>query len=60
MPASFKKLRDYSDFSTDGLLFDMKNDPEQRVNLYEKYPEKVNEMKQMLQQYRENERTVNH
>jgi hypothetical protein len=36
----------------------MENDPEQRNNLYEKYPEKVKEMDQMLRQYRESERTV--
>ncbi len=58
MPESFKKLRGYSDFNTDDLLFDMEKDPEQRVNLFEKYPEKVKEMNQMLQQYRESERTV--
>ncbi len=59
MPESFKKLRGYTDFNTEGLLFDMKNDPEQRVNLYEKYPERVKEMSQKLQEYRESERTVN-
>jgi len=58
MPESFKKLRGYSDFNTDDLLFDMEKDPEQRINLYEKYPEKVKEMNQMLRQYRESERTV--
>lgn len=58
MPESFKKLRGYGDFITNGLLFDMEKDPEQRVNLHEKYPEKVKEMNKMLQQYRESERTV--
>jgi arylsulfatase A-like enzyme len=58
MPASFKKLRGYSDFNTEALLFNMKKDPEQRENLYEKYPEKNKEMDQMLQQYRASERTV--
>lgn len=58
MPESFKKLRGYSDFTTEGLLFNMEKDPEQRVNLYEKYPEKVLEMDQLLRQYRESKRTV--
>lgn len=58
MPESFKKLRGYTDFSTEGILFNMKDDPEQRVNLFEKYPEIVKEMKQLLQKYRTSERTV--
>jgi len=53
MPEAFKKLRGYADFSTDGLLFNMHEDPEQRVNLYEKYPERIKEMDMLLQQYRE-------
>jgi len=58
MPDSFMKLKAYTNFSTKGLLFNMKNDPEQRVNLYEKYPEKVKEMEQLLDEYRKSERTV--
>ena len=53
MPQSFKKLTGYTDFYTEGLLFNMKDDPEQRVNLYEKYPEKIKEMEKLLQEYRE-------
>ncbi|WP_289053196.1 sulfatase family protein [Carboxylicivirga marina] len=52
MPADFKALRGYTDFDTEGLLFNMKKDPEQRVNLYEKYPERVEEMHKELQRYR--------
>lgn len=48
MPASFKALRGYADFDTEGLLFNMKNDPEQRVNLYVEYPEMVTEMVDVL------------
>jgi len=59
MPESFKKLRGYTDFNTEGLLFDMKNDPEQRINLYVKHPDKVKELSQKLQEYRTSERTVN-
>jgi arylsulfatase A len=53
MPESFKKLRGYTDFNTEGLLFDMGKDPEQRENLYEQYPEKIKEMSALLLQYRE-------
>jgi len=49
MPESFKLLRGYSDFHTEGLLFNMKDDPEQRVNLYEKYPDKVRELDILLE-----------
>jgi arylsulfatase A-like enzyme len=58
MPESFKKLRNYTNFTTPGLLFNMKNDPEQRINLYNKYPKKVNQMKLLLKEYRESKRTV--
>ena len=51
-PESFKKLKGYTDFETEGILFNMKDDPEQRDNLYEMYPEKVEEMEEILQEYR--------
>lgn len=53
VPESFKKLRGYTDFDTKGILFNMKDDSEQRINLYEKYPEKIKEMDKLLQEYRE-------
>jgi arylsulfatase A-like enzyme len=59
MPESFIKLKGYTEFSTKGILFNMKEDPEQRVNLYENYPEKIKEMELMLQSYRASEKTVN-
>lgn len=49
MPEPFKELRGYTDFETIGLLFDMEKDPEQRVNLYEQYPEKVKKLDALLQ-----------
>ena len=49
MPESFKKLRAYVDFETIGLLFDMEKDPEQRLNLFDQYPEKVEELDRLLQ-----------
>jgi arylsulfatase A-like enzyme len=48
MPESFKKIRGYSDFETEGLLFNLKDDTEQRVNLFEQYPEKVKEMERLI------------
>jgi arylsulfatase A-like enzyme len=53
MPDSFKQLRNYKDFDTAGLLFDMENDPEQRTNLFAQHPNKIKEMDQLLQNYRE-------
>ena len=48
MPEFFKELRGYTDFGTEGLLFNLKKDPEQRNNLYEQYPERVMEMDNLL------------
>ncbi len=52
-PESFKRLKGYTDFHTEGILFNLKEDPGQRVNLYETHPEKVQEMDRLLQEYRE-------
>jgi arylsulfatase A-like enzyme len=52
MPDSFMKLRNYNDFDTEGLLFDMENDSEQRNNLYENHPEIVGQLKEMLSEAR--------
>ena len=53
MPDSFKALRGYEDFTTEALLFDLEKDPGQRVNLYDLYPEKIEEMDALLQKYRQ-------
>jgi hypothetical protein len=58
IPESLKKIRGYTYFATKGLLFNMKDDPEQRVNLYEKYPEKISEMDSLLLKYRETESSL--
>ncbi|WP_149304110.1 sulfatase family protein [Pareuzebyella sediminis] len=50
-PDSFKELTGYTDFDEPGLLFNMKDDSEQRVNLYEKYPEKIEELDKLLKEY---------
>ena len=52
LPDSFKALRSYEDFSSPGLLFDMQKDAEQRVNLYEQFPEKIAELDSLLESYR--------
>lgn len=54
----YNQLRGYPTFHTKGLLFDMKNDWGQRVNLYEKYPEKVKEMETLLTTYRQKDHSV--
>jgi arylsulfatase A-like enzyme len=54
MPESFKTLRGYTDFQTEGLLFNIKEDPEQRDNLYNKQPEKVEDLKSLLQKSKDN------
>jgi len=53
MPAYFRKMRGYEDFSTEGLLFDMEKDAEQQINLYDRHPEIIKEMENLLQLYRE-------
>lgn len=58
LPESFKKLTGYTDFNTRGLLFNMVNDSEQRVNLYEKHPEKIEEMDNLMQKYRNSSSSV--
>ncbi|MBE0652442.1 MAG: arylsulfatase [Bacteroidales bacterium] len=53
MPGFFKELRGYSDFETEGLLFNLEEDPEQRINQYDKYPEMVNELESLITDYKE-------
>ncbi|GAA4237876.1 arylsulfatase [Postechiella marina] len=48
MPEYYKALRNYKDFNTKGLLFDLEKDPEQRVNLYVENPELVKSMEALL------------
>jgi len=58
LPESFKKLTGYADFDTEGILFNMVDDPEQRVNLFEKYPERIVEMDSLIQTYRNSSSTA--
>lgn len=48
MPDSFKRLRNYNDFETRGLLFDLEKDLEQRENLYLQQPDLVNDLSAAL------------
>lgn len=54
-PDSFRELKGYIGFNTEGLLFNMKVDPEQQDNLYDEYPEKIQELDTLLQAYRSSE-----
>ncbi len=49
MPQFFKDLRGYTGFETEGLLFNLREDPEQRINLYEVYPETAQEMHHLIE-----------
>lgn len=58
MPDSFKQLTGYTDFESEGILFNMKNDSEQRVNLFKEYPEKSMELNKLLADYRNKKNSV--
>ena len=60
MPDSFKQLRNYTDFETRGILFDMEKDPEQRENLYMQYPRVVEEMANLLDKNLEEKYTADY
>ena len=60
LPEAFKELTGYSDFDTEALLFNMSDDSEQRLNLFEKYPEKIEEMDALLEKYRNSNSSVAH
>lgn len=53
MPESFKAKLGYREFEDGPLLFDLEIDPEQRVNLASRYPERVEQMAALLAKYRE-------
>ncbi len=57
LPESFKELTGYQDFDTEGLLFNMANDAEQRINLFDEHPEKVLELDSLITAYRTSERS---
>jgi arylsulfatase A-like enzyme len=51
-PDWFNETRGYSEASTPGLLYNLKDDLAQHNNLYADYPEKVAEMKKLLERYK--------
>lgn len=53
VPELFKELRGYTNFETEGLLFNLKDDPGQRINLFDIYPEKVQEMGRLIGVYKD-------
>lgn len=59
-PDWFLKMRGYKKESTSGLLFNLKDDPGEHTNLYEQYPEKVAQMKQLLKRYVDGEPCAPH
>ena len=59
-PEWFNEQRGYKKESTPGLLYNLKNDPAQHNNLYNAHPERVVEMKALLDRYRAGERCAPH
>lgn len=49
---SFQALRDYEEITTEVTLFNLRDDPGQRVNLSEQFPERVERMEQLLAEAR--------
>lgn len=50
-PKWFQEKRGYKPFKTSGLLFNLKNDPAQKNNLFKAHPEKVKTMQGLLTRY---------
>ncbi|VGO18478.1 sulfatase family protein [Pontiella sulfatireligans] len=59
-PAWFNEERGYGKDATPGLLYNLKDDPAQHVNLYASHPEKVGEMKALLERYKGGEGCAPH
>jgi arylsulfatase A len=59
-PDWFNKERGYTKDSTPGLLYNLKEDPAQHKNLYASHPEKVAEMKALLDRYKDGEGCAPH
>jgi arylsulfatase A len=60
VPAEYLKSQGYETTTTPGLLYNLKTDLGQRNNLYAKYPERVAEMKALLDRYRNGEACAPH
>ncbi|MCT4646308.1 MAG: arylsulfatase [Carboxylicivirga sp.] len=59
MPEWYGERQSYETYkkTNPGLLYNLKEDPSQHNNLFEKHPDKVKEMRELLKQYRESEMT---
>lgn len=59
MPKWYGEENNYTTYekTNPGLLYNLQEDPSQKNNLYDKYPEKVMEMRDLLTKYRESEMT---
>ncbi|WP_235295815.1 sulfatase family protein [Portibacter marinus] len=58
IPEFFKEIKNYEDFRTDSLLFNMESDPQQLQNLYLEYPDKVKELNKLLKDHRQSKSSV--
>ncbi|MCY1719399.1 hypothetical protein OU798_03550 [Prolixibacteraceae bacterium Z1-6] len=57
-PDWFKEERNVQAHSFPGELYNLKSDPQQTTNLYEQFPEKVDEMKKLLIEQKKGGRSV--
>jgi len=57
-PGWFKAERGYHEHDFPAELFNLKDDQAERQNLYRKFPEKVKELKILLEKYKEDGRSV--
>ena len=57
-PEWFRRERGAQDCMGPGALYNLRNDPAQTRNLYDAQPDKARELKTLLDQYRQAERTA--
>jgi hypothetical protein len=57
-PEWFKAERGYREHDFPAELFNLKDDRAEKQNLYEKFPEKVKELKLLLEKYKKDGRSV--
>lgn len=59
MPKWYSEKAKYETYqkTNPGLLYNLKEDPSQHNNLFEKYPERVKKMRELLKKYKESEMT---
>ncbi|MEM9527184.1 MAG: arylsulfatase [Bacteroidota bacterium] len=52
MPESFRELRGFEEFTTEVTLFNLREDPSQRINLSNQFPERIMRMEELLKETR--------